>query len=153
MDQIAKMEVLSRSDQFAVNSSRWRLSSIDPAMEPGHFLQPVRARLSVETDDSARDDLCGDHAARMVAVSTRSALTAAALGFIIGGAVGNAIDRIVHGAVIDYLDLHALGRHFFVFNVADAAINVGVVLLIVDLLSSSRAPNTRNHRSPPHGAN
>src|SRR5262249_59162422 len=54
---------------------------------------------------------------------SRSALPAAGLGLIIGGALGNAIGRLAHGAVIDYLDLHAFGRHFFVFNVADAAIN------------------------------
>ena len=71
---------------------------------------------------------------------SRSALPAVGLGLIIGGALGNAIDRIAHGAVIDYLDLHALGRHFFVFNVADAAINIGVALLIVDLLPIARAP-------------
>ena len=62
---------------------------------------------------------------------------------IIGGALGNAIDRVAHGAVIDYLDLHAFGRHFFVFNVADAAINVGVALLILDLLLVPRAPKSR----------
>ena len=39
-----------------------------------------------------------------------------------------------HGAVVDFLDLHAFGRHFFVFNVADTAINLGVALLIVDLM-------------------
>jgi len=71
-------------------------------------------------------------------VRSRSALLAAGLGLIIGGALGNAIDRIAHGAVIDYLDLHAFGRHFFVFNVADAAINVGVALLILDLLLAPR---------------
>ena len=54
------------------------------------------------------------------------------LGLIVGGAIGNGYDRLVYGAVVDFLDLHALGRHFFVFNLADAAINVGVALLIVD---------------------
>jgi signal peptidase II len=83
---------------------------------------------------------------------SRSGLLAAALGLIIGGALGNAVDRVVHGAVVDYLDLHAFGRHFFVFNVADAAINIGVVLLILDLLSISRSPNSRNHRTPSPGA-
>ena len=58
---------------------------------------------------------------------------------IIGGALGNAIDRIAHGAVVDYLDLHAFGRHFFVFNLADAAINIGVALLVFDLLFRSRS--------------
>jgi len=65
---------------------------------------------------------------------SRLALTAAGLGAIVGGALGNALDRGLHGAVVDYLDLHAFGRHFFVFNLADAAINVGVAILILDLL-------------------
>jgi signal peptidase II len=86
-------------------------------------------------------------------IRSRSALAAVGLGLIIGGALGNAIDRLVHGAVIDYLDLHAFGRHFFVFNVADAAINVGVALLILDLLPIPRALTSRSHGSPPHGAN
>ena len=63
---------------------------------------------------------------------SKTALTGAGLGLIIGGALGNAADRAAYGAVIDFLDLHALGRHFFVFNVADAAISAGVALLIVE---------------------
>ena len=62
----------------------------------------------------------------------RAPLVGLGLGAIIGGALGNACDRWAYGAVVDFLDLHAFGRHFFVFNVADAAINVGVVLLIWD---------------------
>jgi signal peptidase II len=83
---------------------------------------------------------------------SRSTLPAVGLGLIIGGALGNAIDRLAHGAVIDYLDLHAFGRHFFVFNAADAAINVGVVLLILDLLLVPRAPKSRSQGSPRRGA-
>ena len=78
---------------------------------------------------------------------SRSGLPAVGLGLIIGGALGNAIDRVAHGAVVDYLDLHAFGRHFFVFNVADAAINIGVALLILDLLLAPRAPKSQNQRS------
>ena len=85
-------------------------------------------------------------------IRSRSALPAAGLGLIIGGALGNAIDRLAHGAVIDYLDLHAFGRHFFVFNVADAAINVGVALLILDLLFAPRMVKSRGEGSPPRGA-
>jgi signal peptidase II len=83
---------------------------------------------------------------------SRSVLPAAGLGLIIGGAVGNAIDRLAHGAVVDYLDLHAFGRHFFVFNIADAAINVGVALLILDLLVAPSAPKGQSQGSPPRGA-
>ncbi len=83
----------------------------------------------------------------------RSSLIAAGLGAIVGGALGNALDRMVHGAVVDFLDLHAFGRHFFVFNLADAAINVGVALLIVDLLFFSRSQNDRNETASTPGAN
>lgn len=59
-------------------------------------------------------------------------LTSLALGFVIGGALGNALDRVIHGAVADFFDFHLAGWHFWAFNVADSAITVGVVLLIVD---------------------
>jgi lipoprotein signal peptidase len=69
-------------------------------------------------------------------------LTGLGLGAIIGGALGNGIDRLAYGAVADFLDLHAFGRHFFIFNLADAAINVGVALLIFDGVFGSGRPNT-----------
>ena len=83
---------------------------------------------------------------------SRSALPAVGLGLIIGGALGNAIDRLAHGAVVDYLDLHAFGRHFFVFNVADAAINIGVALLVLDLLLAPGAAKSQRQGSPPRSA-
>ena len=57
-----------------------------------------------------------------------------ALSSILGGAVGNGIDRMVHGYVVDFLDFHWAASHFPAFNVADAAITVGAVCLIVDEL-------------------
>jgi len=63
---------------------------------------------------------------------TKTQLTGAGLGLIIGGALGNAVDRAGDGSVVDFLDLHALGRHFFVFNLADAAISAGVAVLILE---------------------
>jgi lipoprotein signal peptidase len=59
---------------------------------------------------------------------------ALALGAIIGGAVGNVIDRVCFGAVADFLDAHAWGWHWYVFNIADAAIVLGVVTLVADAL-------------------
>ena len=74
----------------------------------------------------------------------RSKLTSAGLGLIIGGALGNAGDRAAYGAVVDFLDLHAFGRHFFVFNVADAAISLGVALLLLDgLFGEAKRPALR----------
>lgn len=62
----------------------------------------------------------------------RSGLVAAALGMIIGGAIGNVIDRYRFGAVFDFLDFHAFGQHWPAFNLADSAIVVGVGLLLLD---------------------
>jgi signal peptidase II len=59
-------------------------------------------------------------------------LLALALGLIVGGAIGNAIDRAVYGAVLDFAHLHYGRFSWYVFNVADAAIVAGVVLLLYD---------------------
>jgi signal peptidase II len=56
------------------------------------------------------------------------------LAFILGGAAGNLIDRITLGYVVDFFDFYWGGWHFWAFNVADAAITVGVGLMILDLL-------------------
>lgn len=61
-------------------------------------------------------------------------LFAFALSSILGGAVGNVVDRMVHGYVVDFLDFHWAASHFPAFNVADAAITVGAVCLIADEL-------------------
>jgi signal peptidase II len=61
-------------------------------------------------------------------------LFAAALSLLLAGAVGNVIDRILVGAVIDFLDFHAFGYHWPAFNVADAAITCGAAVLIWDAL-------------------
>lgn len=57
-----------------------------------------------------------------------------ALGAVIGGAIGNVIDRMRFGAVVDFVDVHAWGWHWYVFNVADAAIVCGVLALVADAL-------------------
>jgi signal peptidase II len=61
-------------------------------------------------------------------------LFCSAISFILGGAVGNVIDRLLHGYVVDFLDFHWAGWHFPAFNVADCAITVGAGLLILDEL-------------------
>lgn len=68
-------------------------------------------------------------------------LQALALALVIGGAIGNVIDRIRLGYVIDFIDWHYRDWHWPVFNLADSAISVGVVLLIVDSLVSNRNPS------------
>jgi len=59
-----------------------------------------------------------------------------ALALILGGALGNVIDRILFGAVVDFLDFHAYGYHWPAFNVADAAISCGAALLVWDALTA-----------------
>src|SRR5262245_65799469 len=61
-------------------------------------------------------------------------LFALALSLVLAGAIGNVIDRIMVGAVVDFLDFHAFGRHWPAFNVADSAITCGAVLLAWDAL-------------------
>ncbi len=56
------------------------------------------------------------------------------LAFVLGGAVGNLIDRISAGYVLDFVDVYYGGWHFWAFNVADAAITVGVALMLLDFL-------------------
>lgn len=61
-------------------------------------------------------------------------LFAFAMACILGGAIGNVIDRVLYGYVIDFLDFHWHGWHFPAFNVADSAITVGAACLVLDEL-------------------
>lgn len=70
-------------------------------------------------------------------------LIRAALGGIIGGALGNVIDRVRFGAVADFLDVHVAGYHWPAFNLADSAITVGAIFLVVDSLFAGR-DSTKN---------
>lgn len=60
------------------------------------------------------------------------------LAAILGGAIGNLIDRTTDGYVLDFVDVSWRGWHFWAFNVADAAITIGVVLMILDVLGLGR---------------
>lgn len=64
------------------------------------------------------------------------------LALILGGAVGNLIDRATMGYVVDFVDVYFRGVHFWAFNVADSAITVGVVLMLLDVLGVGRVPET-----------
>jgi len=63
---------------------------------------------------------------------TKAKLLAASLGLIVGGAIGNVIDRLAYGAVFDFIQFHIGSWSWYVFNVADAAIVAGVVGLLYD---------------------
>jgi signal peptidase II len=74
--------------------------------------------------------------ARRFASETRLARTG--LGLVLGGAAGNLLDRARMGYVVDFVDAHYAGWHFWAFNVADSAITVGAIVLILDMF---RAPS------------
>jgi signal peptidase II len=70
-----------------------------------------------------------------------------ALGMVLGGALGNILDRVRHGYVVDFADLHfGTFRPFFIFNVADAAISIGVVILLLRafLVKEARKENAEH---------
>jgi len=75
-------------------------------------------------------------------------LLCAALGLIAGGAIGNAIDRVIYGAVLDFAHLHWGRFSWYVFNVADAAIVAGVGLLMYDGLVSKGPLDPERSRAP-----
>jgi signal peptidase II len=78
-------------------------------------------------------------------LQSRSPVVVVALGLLVGGALGNALDRMVYGAVVDFVSLHAFGWYWYVFNLADAAIVAGVVGLLYDAVTGSVT------KSPPSG--
>ena len=70
------------------------------------------------------------------------------LALILGGAVGNLLDRVRFGYVVDFLDFAISGHHWPAFNVADSAICIGVALLFLDMLGSKDAPAERADPAP-----
>ena len=69
-------------------------------------------------------------------------ITAIALSLVLGGAIGNAIDRPLMGGVVDFVSLHAAGFNWYVFNLADAAIVVGAAVLLYESVRGSRKTAT-----------
>lgn len=73
-------------------------------------------------------------AAYAAALPASQRLARLGLALVLGGAAGNLVDRLRQGYVVDYVDFYWRGWHFWAFNVADAAITAGVILVILDLL-------------------
>jgi signal peptidase II len=78
-------------------------------------------------------------------LQSRSVIVVIALSLLVGGALGNALDRMVYGAVVDFVSLHAFGWRWYVFNLADMAIVAGVIGLLYDAVVGSAT------KSPPSG--
>lgn len=76
-------------------------------------------------------------------------LPAVALGLVLGGAAGNLIDRLRLGVVVDYLDVHVHRYHWPAFNLADAAISVGVGLMLLDMVLDWRRRRARKGPASP----
>ncbi|AGA31882.1 Lipoprotein signal peptidase [Thioalkalivibrio nitratireducens DSM 14787] len=74
-------------------------------------------------------------------------LMMASLGLILGGALGNLVDRLRLGMVVDFLDFHYAGLHWPAFNVADAAITVGAISLIIATCTEQCGPNRGENAS------
>ena len=68
-----------------------------------------------------------------------------ALSLILGGALGNVLDRIMYGAVVDFIDLHYANWHWPAFNIADSAICIGAALIIWGELQKSFGKSTQSH--------
>ena len=72
-------------------------------------------------------------------------LASVSLALILGGAIGNLIDRLRYGVVVDFLDAHIYQYHWPIFNVADSAISVGVTLLLLEMLLEWRREKRGGH--------
>jgi len=75
--------------------------------------------------------------------SSEGRYVSTALGMIIGGALGNVIDRLIHKAVVDFLDFHLYAWHWPAFNIADSAIIIGVILFVLSSLLERRQHDKR----------
>ena len=73
-------------------------------------------------------------------LKTKELMSVIGIGFVIGGALGNMLDRLRYGAVADFFHLHAFGYDWYVFNIADAAIVAGVGLLLYESLLGRERP-------------
>jgi signal peptidase II len=79
----------------------------------------------------------------LLRIGRRLSLTAVSMALVLGGAIGNVWDRIAYGTVIDFLEVHIVHYHWPDFNVADSAIVIGGILLLLDSIRPRKesAPN------------
>ena len=89
--------------------------------------------------------LAGVYIIYLLRKSLEDKLLCVALSLILGGAIGNVIDRIMYGAVVDFIDLYYANWHWPAFNVADSAICVGAALIIYGDLRKSFGKSAQSH--------
>lgn len=133
---------------FAVDQGTKTLALLSPGLTNGMELLPFLNLVLVRNDGVSFGMLGGIvpwWALILLAVAiiaclsvwlwrSHDSIVGAALGLIIGGALGNVVDRLRFGAVTDFLDFHAAGYHWPSFNIADVAIFCGAALLVWDSL-------------------
>jgi len=83
----------------------------------------------------------------LVRSESSSALNAAGLALLLGGAAGNVTDRIFHGAVTDFFEVWFGSYHYPAFNVADSAITIGAILILLEVLFPRRIPPPQRVKS------
>jgi len=81
----------------------------------------------------------------LTGLAAQARWTAVGYACIIGGALGNAWDRVCYGHVVDFLDFHWAGWHYPTFNLADTAITLGAMLLLKDVLSAQHQAKVQGH--------
>jgi signal peptidase II len=82
----------------------------------------------------------------LIRIGRKLSLTAVAMALVLGGAIGNVWDRIAYGTVVDFLEVHIVRYHWPDFNLADSAIVIGGILLLIDSLR----PRHTEHTDPSH---
>jgi signal peptidase II len=131
----------------------WMIAFFDGASRPKITVTPffdlvlvwnpgISYGLFKQHSDAGRWALIGFAAVAALALvywlaQLQTRLAAASVGFIIGGALGNAIDRVQYGAVADFFSFHVSGFNWYIFNLADVAIVAGVAGLLYDSLKAS----------------
>ena len=81
----------------------------------------------------------------LIRKNTSQTLFCLAMSLVLSGAIGNVIDRILYGAVVDFVDLHYAGWHWPAFNIADSAICIGAALIIWGELRKSFGKSAQSH--------
>ncbi len=78
----------------------------------------------------------------LLRIARHLSLTAVSMALVLGGAIGNVWDRIAYGTVVDFLEVHIIHYHWPDFNVADSAIVIGGILLLLDSIRPRKEPTT-----------
>lgn len=138
LDQLSKLALLNIAD---IESGGYRLAPfLDIVLV---WNRGISYGLFQQDSATGRWGLAAITIVAVVALSiwlrrARGPLVGTALGLVIGGAIGNGIDRIAYGAVVDFVHFHVGSFSWYVFNVADVAIVAGAAGLLLDALIGSR---------------